>query len=210
MMTTREAIARGIFGIMRHEQGSLAEPLENVADLLAQLAAQGGIEVGKGLIEEKQLRLGSEGPGKSETLPFTSGEFVGKTLFFPRKADKLETGADTIGAGLFIFHDEAVIDIALNGEMGKEGSVLKDEAELARLGWDLAGDRLSGNDVTVEEDLPSVGRLEPGGETQQAGLAAAALTDEGDDLAAEDIEINAIDGGDAVPPVMTGDRVKGK
>ena len=200
----------GVFRIVGHEQGGLAEALENVADLFAQLAAQGGIEVGKGFVEEKQLRLGRECPCKSETLPFASGKLVGKTLFFPREADELETGGDAISAGFFVLHNEAVIDIPLDSEVGKEGSVLKDETELARLGRDFAGDRLSGDDASVEEDLPSVGRLESGGKTQQTGLAAAALADEGDNLAAEDIEVDAINGGKMIPPVMTGDRVKGK
>ncbi len=56
--------------------------------------------------------------------------------------------------------------------------------------------RHAGHVLAVDQDAAGVGRLEAGQQAQQRGLAAARAAQQGEQLAAFDVEIDAVDGGD--------------
>jgi hypothetical protein len=54
--------------------------LEDVANLMAELAAQFTIEVGERLVEQQQLRLRRQGAGQGDTLLLAAGKLMREAL----------------------------------------------------------------------------------------------------------------------------------
>ena len=63
-------------GVVRYIDHRHAEPLVESADLVAQLAAERGIEARQRLIEQEQLRAANDRPAQCHALLLAVGKFA--------------------------------------------------------------------------------------------------------------------------------------
>ena len=151
----------------------------------AHLLAQFGIEGGEGLIEQEHIGLEHEGAGEGDALAFAAGELGGAALFLAGEADEGDGFADAA----FDFRDavalEAEFDIGAGGEVGEEGVVLEDGADVAFVG------RVVVDGLAIEQHIAGGGLFETGDEAEGGGLAAAGGSEEGEEGAARDGERDA-------------------
>ena len=171
---------------MGDEDAGNADAVDRILQPVAQFLADLGVDGGKGLIQEQNLGIRCQSPGKGHALALTAGELVGITLFHARQADEVDHFQDPLPYLLFrpLLDFQAEGDVIENGHIAEQGVVLEDEAD-APLG--------SGNVVdpaAVDEDVAAVGILQAGQHAQDRRLAAAAGTEEGDELALVDAKGN--------------------
>ena len=171
---------------MGDEDAGNADAVDRILQPVAQFLADLGVDGGKGLIQEQDLGIRCQSPGKGHALALTAGELVGITLFHARQADEVDHFQDPLPYLLFrpLLDFQAEGDVIENGHIAEQGVVLEDEAD-APLG--------SGNVVdpaAVDEDVAAVGILQAGQHAQNRRLAAAAGTEEGDELALVDAKGN--------------------
>lgn len=71
------ADGEGFFLVVGHQDRAGAACLEDLANLLAEAAAQFHVEVGEGFVEQQQQRFGRQRAGQGYPLLLAAGEFVG-------------------------------------------------------------------------------------------------------------------------------------
>ena len=86
---------------MGDEDGGDAGFLLNAADFFPGLQTKTGIEVGKRLVEEEDLRFLDEGPGDGDPLLLTARELIGLTLQILIDLDEFGGVIDDVAAFLF-------------------------------------------------------------------------------------------------------------
>ncbi len=128
-----------------------------------------------------------------DALPLAARELGGEAILQPGKLDQGEqlgnahldrVAVGPPAAGLDI---EAEGDVARHRHVIEQGIVLEDET-------DPAPRRGEGGDVLIAEaNQPGIGKIEPGDEAQQGGLAGARRADEGDELAFLQPERNVVE-----------------
>ncbi len=84
------------------------------------------------------------------------------------------------------------VDVLGDGEAVDDVELLVHRRDAVPQGGDGVGD---GDGLAVEEDLPLGGLVRPGEHLDERGLAGAVLPEEAVDLAGEDLEVDAVDGG---------------
>jgi hypothetical protein len=155
------------------EEGEVEVALE-IAEESAQVASQGGIEMGEGFVEEDEAGLEDERATDGGACGFAARE---------RGGEVVETGAEVesvrhdLGTGAALMAVDALeaegkFELFDQGQVGKEPGRLGDPATGTFLG------RKSGDVGVVEEDPPGIGEFEAGDEAEGGGLAAAGGTDE--------------------------------
>ena len=80
--------------------------------------------------------------------------------------------------------------------MGPDGVGLKHHAELALLRRDPSGRAIRRNDFAVDAHLAAVGNFQPGDAAQQCGFSRTAGTDDDEQLALGDFQVERLDRGD--------------
>jgi hypothetical protein len=162
--------------------------LELDLHLLAQLLVEGP----ERFVEEEDAGFEDQGAGEGNALALSAGEFVGIAVLEAGEAHEVEGGGDEVA--VFTAGElrvaEAEGDVALDGQVRDEGVVLEDEVDGATVGGE-------GGDVLVfDDDVAGVAVLEAGDHAEEGGLAAAAGAQEGEELAAADVERDVVGGGD--------------
>ena len=85
-------------------------------------------------------------------------------------------------------HPESEGDVLEDVHVTKQSVVLEDEPDLA------LADRLGGRVLAVEVDRAPIGRLQPGDDAEQRGLARSRGTEQGHQLAARHVEAHVVEG----------------
>ena len=83
---------------MSDEDGRGAGGLEDVAHFQRQALAQFDVEVGEGLVEQQQARLGRQCPGEGDALLLAARKFVRKLVVLTGQADQLKQFGDALPA----------------------------------------------------------------------------------------------------------------
>ena len=91
-----------VMGDVGHGQ---LQALLQAADFLAHLAAQAGIEVAQGLVEQQHGRLQHQGARQRHALLLAAREFAGQALVVAHQADVLQRVADRARAASFATPD---------------------------------------------------------------------------------------------------------
>lgn len=120
-----------------------------------------------------------------------SGELVGLALGVLAHLDGVEGFLGALLAfGAWDFADaEAEGDILFDGHVWPEGVGLEDHAGVACVGGGV------GDVFVVEEDGAACGVDEAGDHAEECGFAAAGGTEEEEEFAGRDFEVDAVDGG---------------
>jgi hypothetical protein len=150
------------------EEREVEFPLE-IAEESAQVASQGGIEVGEGFVKEDESGLEDEGATDGGACGFASGEGGGEVM---ESRAEVESVRHHLGTGAtFVAVDaleaEGKFELFDQGQVGKEPGRLGDPAAGAILG------RETGDVGVVEEDPSGIREIEAGDEAEGRGLAAA-------------------------------------
>ena len=153
---------------MGDEDGGDFQLLLQGPDIVPQLNAQTGIQVGKGLVQQQDLGLLDQGPGNGHPLLLTAGELTG--LAVEQLCDLQHLGdilqpltALCLG---YTVHFQGEQNVVLNGHVGVQGVVLEYHADIPVFR------RHIGHRLAVKKNLP-LGRLFQTCHHRQCGTLAA-------------------------------------
>ena len=178
----------GFFLVMGDQNGAGAAGLEDIANLMAEAAAQLAIQVGEGLIEQQQLRLRSQSPGQGHALLLAAGQFMRVALAQVAELDQLQQLLGDAFAVSLLADTEA--DVLRHAQVGEQGVILKYHANPAFLrGQGKAG---LGDDLIGQLDLTFQYRLETGDGAQGGGLAAARGAKQAANIAGIEVQIEVL------------------
>ncbi len=125
----------GFAQIVGDEDDGLAEAARQGAEFALEFGASDGIEGAKGLVHQKNGRIGGEGASNADALALAAGKFAGTAMgkFARIEADEVEhfldAGGDARGVPLSQSGNQG--DIFCNGEVGEKTSVLDDVTDAA-------------------------------------------------------------------------------
>ena len=158
--------------------------LEFGADLFAKV----GIERGERFIEQQDVGFQHQRARQRDALPLAAGELGGTARFLAGELNQIEHVANPVADVIARAAAQAEFDVVAHREMRKERVVLKDRAYIALIGFQMldAG--------AVEADFAVGGFFKSGDESQCGGLAASGGTEQREELAAREVQRNAIDG----------------
>ena len=180
----------GLALVVGDEHGRHTERGEQPSHLGPHLHPQGGVEVRERLVEEQHAGFGGEGTGQRHPLLLPPGERAGQPVAQALEADHGERPVHPRRPGPA---GQAVGDVRGHGHVREQGPVLEHHADLASLG--RHPDRVARQHAPAGADHAGVGPLEPGDRAQQRGLAAPARSEEGDDLAGADLQVDVHEDG---------------
>ncbi len=176
---------------MGDEEHGDAQLLLDGANLGPHLHAQGGVQVGQGLVQQEDLGPQDQRPGQGHPLLLAAGYLVDASPGEVLHAHDLE---HLPGARLRLsFADplelEPVGHVPLDVEMGEEGVVLEDGGDGAALG------RQGGDVLAVHAHAAGIGDEKAAHHAQGRGLAAARGPQQADQLATVCPEVEVADDG---------------
>ncbi len=188
--------------VVRDVDNGEAQPLLEVADLVAHLPAQPRIEVRQRLVEEQHRRLEHERAGYRHALLLAAGELGGQPLAESGQADRLERHAGS----RFDFDareprdGEPVPDVFPHAHVREQRVALEHHRYVARGGGNV------GDVDTADRDGTHRRLLEARDDAQDRRLAASGRPEQRDQRAGRDGERNIVDRDDV--PVALADMAK--
>jgi hypothetical protein len=172
--------------VVGHEHAGDAEVGEEGVDLAPHLHPQRRVEVRERLVEQEHAGAGSERPGQRHALLLAAGQRRRQPVAEAGEPDEGEGLVDAAAAVGIALRD-AVADVPLDGHVREQRPVLEHHPDVAAL-------RRHGRDVApADDDRAGVGPLEPGEDPQQRRLAAARRSEQGDDRAGLDREVDVVE-----------------
>ena len=189
-----DAVAQGqgfnlIVGDVEHRGG---EAGVEAGDFGAHLEAGGGVEVGKGLIEQEQRRLADQGAAQGDPLALAAGEGGGLAVEAGGQIEDLggvAHAAFNFRPGVMPqFQPEG--QVVIDGHVGIEGVVLEDDGDVAVPGREAV------HDLAVDGDGARGGFLEAGNQAQGGCFAAAGRPDQHEQFLVFNDEGGVIHGAD--------------
>src|SRR5581483_11437976 len=141
--------------------------------------------------EQQQLGRYRERAGERDALLLTAAELAGPALVESFEAREPQHRLAALRAlrlrNAALAH--AVFDIGGDRHVRKQRIVLEHEPDIAPIS------RQAGDIRAEDRDRPMIDRLEARHQPQRRGLAASGWPEQGDDLAARDLEREPVDGG---------------
>ena len=158
-------------------------------ELDLELAPQLEVERAERLVEEQHVGPVDQGPGERDPLLLAARQLVRLAAFVAGQVDELERFADpprglVLGDALAL---QAEGDVVADVEVGEERVVLEDHVDRALVR------RIGGHVAAAQEDRPAGRELEPADHPQRRRLAAARRAEQREELAAADLERDAVD-----------------
>ncbi len=162
-----------------------------VADHRLDVVDGQGIDVGEGLIEQKQGGLDDEGAGDLKASALSAGEAAG---FFLGEGGEVELAEEDLEAVFALLGGdveglEDAEDVLFDGEVAEDGGLL---GEVAHAHFCTLVDGEVGDLLSVEEDFAGVGLDEADGHVEGGGLTGAVGAEESDDFPFADGEAEAV------------------
>ena len=179
----------------------LVELVEQVEDDLF----VGFVQVAGGLVGQQQLGVVDEGAGHAHALLLAAGELARQVCGAVGQADAVEglEGFLLVGHRVVVLGDHDVLE---GRQVADEVELLEDEADgaAAHLG-ELVGGQV-GDVVAVQHDGALGGGVHGADDVHERGLAGAGGADDGDPLAARDLEGHVVEG--VQVPIDLGDALE--
>ena len=175
-----------------HDEGG-AEPRLQPLQFDLHLFAQMRVERRQRLVEQQHARLADDGAGERDALALAARQFGDAGAELVGQADHVEGFADALclfGAGQFA-QRQAEADIFGDVHMRKQRVVLEHGVDRPVEGPER------GDIAAVEQHLAARRAFEAGDDAQAGGLAAARRPEQGQEFAADDVEIDGIEPDDA-------------
>jgi len=191
--STRSAICSSVVADDHHRAVVLSSEL---AQQTGDLTADGGVEVGGGLVGQDDRRIVGERAGDRHPLLLPAGELLRPETEPVAEPDALQQSTGALVGGVAGAGEVArQLDVLGDGERRQQVEVLEDEAEAA--GAQARQAPLGGAGDVQAADLDDTGgrpQHRPQHQ-QQGGLAAAGRAHEQHHLAGVDVQVDAADGG---------------
>src|SRR6266511_3326399 len=170
------------------------------------LAADGGVEVGGGLVGQDDRRIVGERAGDRHPLLLAAGELLGPEAEPVAQPDAFQQGTGALVGGVAGGAGEVAgqLDVLGDGERRQQVEVLEDEAEAAGAQARQAPLGGAGDVQAVHLDDAGGGAQHGAEHQQQGGLAAAGRAHEQHHLAGVDVQVDAADGGHGQLPLPEG------
>jgi hypothetical protein len=178
------------------EHGGEPEAAVHLVQLGADVTAQAGIEVAERLVEQDQFRSGHESTGERNPLLLPPGQL--------RRVAIEQRGAVDHRRGLLhpAFADprldpprpQRVADVLADGHVRPQRVRLEDHADLALVGRPVDPPFGIEDDLVAERDPTGARRLQAGEAAQRGRLAAPARTEEDEELALLDLDVQVVHG----------------
>ncbi len=151
------------------------------------------VERAEGLIEEEDRRPVHERPGEGDALGLAAGDLVRAAVLEAGQLHQVEhLGDPGLDVGVRnLLTAEAEGDVLVDRQVGKESVVLEDRVDVPLVR------REPGDVAALELDLTRGRLLEPADHPEGRGLAAAGRTEEAEELALADLEVDMVDGEEA-------------
>ena len=192
----------GFLLVVRDQHRRDAELALHLADGAAQLLADLRIERPEGLIEQQHLRLVRQRPRDRHPLLLSAGELRRQPLVESLERHQPQQLLAPLAAGTraHAAHAQRKLDVLRDGHVAEQGVVLEHQAHAALARGDV-------RDVAaVQGDAPVIDAGEPGNRAQQRALAAAARSEQHEELPVADVERDVVD--DRRAAVVLGDLVE--
>jgi len=164
--------------IMRDVYGGDADLAMNILELRPHFLAQLGVEVGKRLVEQQDLRRVRDRPRQRNALLLPAGKLVRKPIGILLESHALQGAPDggfTPRARNFV-HLQAVCDILCHVQMRPQRVALKHHTEIALVRRHDDAARRIGDKLLAEVNCAAVGPYEAGDHVESRRLSAARRT----------------------------------
>ena len=194
------ADGKGFELVVGDEQGGGVGVFEDDAQLVGEAFAQVHIEVGKGLVQQQELRLRCQRPRQGDALLLPAREFMRVAVLGVGQADEVEHfghARQSLGFGQM---GDTKSDVFSHVQVRKQRVVLKHHADAAGLGGDVGIN--AADDRFGQPDLTRRGALQPGDGAQQGGFAAARGADQHANVASAKAKRHAGHGGGGAVGVL--------
>jgi hypothetical protein len=180
--------------VMGDVDGRGLELVLDARDLRAHLDAQLRVEVRQRLVHQEHLRLSHDRAAHRDALALAAGERLRLALEQVLEADDLRDPADPLADLRFrdLLDLQAVGHVVVHAQMRIERVVLEDHGDVALLRSDLV------DDPVVDHQLPRADLLQPREHAQRGRLAAPGRPDQDHELAVPDLQVQRVDGREAV------------
>ena len=169
---------------MGDEDGGDPEGLDELPELDLHRVPELRVEGVEGLVEEEDGRLEHEDPGDRDPLLLAARELARVAVGEAAEGDEVERLRHPVipFGPRDLAHGEAVLHVAPDAQVGKEGVALEDHPDVAPVG------RHEGHVALSDHDATLLGDVEARDAAKEGGLAAARGSEQGHDLAAVDAE----------------------
>src|SRR5690606_26053548 len=179
----RDPVGEGddVLLVVDDDEGGRPGAAQDAAELVPQRRLEQGVQVAERLVEEQHRGFRREGARQRGALLLAARELVRVAAGQVGEPHEFEHLAHALPAAVAGQAVEPEAHVRLHREVREQRVVLEDEADAAALGRHRA--RAVVDDAAADEDRARGGRLEPGNEPQQRGLARAAPAHQPHDLA---------------------------
>ena len=178
-----------LFLVVGHVHEGDADLGLDALELDLELTPELEVEGAERFVEEQHVGPVHERTRERDTLLLAARHLVRLALVIARQVDELERLADA--AGRLLLGDALAIeperDVGGDVEMRKQGVVLEDHVDRALVR------RVVGHVAAAQQDPATARDLEATDHPQRGGLAAARRAEEREELAAADLERDAVD-----------------
>ena len=167
--------------------------LPQFADDLLDAVDGDRVDAGERLVQQDDLGIGDQAAGDLQPPALAAGERDGARLAEPVDVELLEqlVAAPVPRAAVDAQHLHHAQQVLLDGELAEDARFLGQVAHAAVAGAAVHGP--VGDVDAVEHDLAGVGLDHAAGHAEAGGLAGPVGAQQPDDLAAVDLEIDAVD-----------------
>ena len=202
----RDAVTHGhgLDLVVGHVNGGDAQAAGQGRDLGAGLHTELGVQVGQRLVHEEDLRVTHDGAAHGNTLALTAGECLRLAVEVRLKVQELGGFADTLGA-LFLADAgdlQGEAHVVRNGHVRVQGVVLENHRDVAVL-------RRNVGDIAVaNQDPAGVDVLKACEHAQGGGLTATGGSNEDQEFAVGDFDVELVNSGLFSARVQTRSVVK--
>ena len=186
---------------MRDHHHGGAEISVDLHHLVLQMRPRQRVQRSEGLVQQQHLRLHGQRPPDADALLHPARDLARPPVLRVGHADERQVLQRPFvplglghGLGERLIHGEA--DVLVAGEPGQQGVVLEHHGAV--------GPRLV-HLAPVQHHAAAGGRQQPRHHVQQRRFAAARVADDGDVLAARDLQVDAVQHRHAGPPEGDGD-----
>ena len=171
--------------VVRHVDEGHAELAVQVLQLDLHVLAQLLVERAERLVHQHELRVEHERAGQRDALLLAARELARQAVGHALQAHHVERARDALSLLGFrdAAHRQRVGDVLPDGEVREQRVVLEHHAEVALVR------RGSRDRLAVEHDVAGGRRLEAGEHHQRRRLARARRTEQGEELAALDVQV---------------------
>ena len=193
---------------MCHEDECRPQLPVDSLQLFSEGVAHVSVESRQGLVEEENVGLADDCARHGHALRLAAAQLRRDPAAEPRKPNERKRSLDASGdrfttRPMVAIRRQSEGDVLLDGQMREKRVPLKNDVEGTPL-------RTSARDVIpVEKDAPLVDRFQTGQNPKQRRLAAAAWTEQTEEGAGRNHQIDVIDGQHVAEPLRHADELNG-